>query len=98
SEDEAWTVELIDHLIEQLFLSEEARKETNLQFVQDSLREHPLKRHLLTLYRQVFEGEKIAEDERSPVHNQLKLTGLVRAEEGVLRVRCEIYRRVFSLD
>jgi tetratricopeptide (TPR) repeat protein len=98
AEDESWTDEAIDSLIEKLFLSEEARKETNLQFVQDSLREHPLKRHLLNLYRQVYEGEQVAEDERSPVHNQLKLTGLVRAEDGLLQVRCEIYRRVFNLD
>ncbi len=96
AETEHWTKEQIDKLVEKLFLSEEARKETNLQFVQDSLREHPLKRHLLTLYRQVYEGEQIVEDERSPVQNQLKLTGLVRAEESLLRVRCEIYRRVFN--
>ncbi|NJN96803.1 MAG: hypothetical protein HC875_23195 [Anaerolineales bacterium] len=98
AEDKSWTAEQIDGLIETLFLSEEARKETNLQFVQDSLREHPLKRHLLSLYRLVYEGESVDEDERSPVHNQLKLTGLVRSEEGRLQVRCEIYRRVFNLD
>ncbi|MBN1217283.1 MAG: AAA-like domain-containing protein [Anaerolineae bacterium] len=98
AEEEYWSDEKIDQLVERLFLTEEARKETNLQFVQDSLDEHPQKRHLLNLYRQVYEGEKIADDERSPVQNQLKLTGLVRAEEGVLTVRCEIYRRVFDLD
>jgi|GEM_PF-878299 len=98
TEDKTWTAEQIDGLIETLFLSEEARKETNLQFVQDSLREHPLKRHLLSLYRRVYEGEIVDEDERSPVHNQLKLTGLVRSAEGRLQVRCEIYRRVFNLD
>jgi tetratricopeptide (TPR) repeat protein len=96
-EIEQWTDEHIDQLVETLFLSEEARKETNLQFVQDSLREHPLKRHVLNLYRQVYEDEQIAEDERSPVQNQLKLTGLVQAEESELRIRCEIYRRVFNL-
>ncbi|MFN8459073.1 MAG: AAA-like domain-containing protein [Anaerolineae bacterium] len=96
TEAEAWNNERIDALVNRLFLTEEARKETNLQFVQDSLREHPLKRHLLTLYRQVYDGEKMAEDERSPVQNQLKLTGRVRAEEGLLQVRCEIYRHVFN--
>jgi tetratricopeptide (TPR) repeat protein len=96
SEETNWSEARVDHLVESLFLSEEARKETNLQFVQDSLREHPLKRHLLTLYRQVYEGEQIKEDERSPIQNQLKLTGLVRAEAGQLTVRCEIYRRVFN--
>jgi hypothetical protein len=98
SEEEQWSNDKIDRLVERLFLTEEARKEINLQFVQDSLNEHPQKRHLLNLYRQVYEGEEIADDERSPVHNQLKLTGLVRAEDGLLAVRSEIYRRVFDLD
>jgi len=97
-ENKHWSSEDIDGLIERLFLSEEARKETNLQFVQDSIHAHPLKRHLLNLYRQVYEGEEITEDERSPVQNQLKLTGLVRAEEGLLKLRCKIYRQVFDLD
>jgi len=33
-----------------------------------------------------------------PDQNWLKLIGLVRAEEGVLRVRNEIYRQVFNLE
>jgi len=69
AEEDDWPDEKIDELIEKLFLSEEARKETNLQFVQDSLQGHPLKRHLLHLYRRVYEGEEIAEDERSPEQN-----------------------------
>jgi tetratricopeptide (TPR) repeat protein len=98
SEEQQWPVEKIDRLIDRLFLSDEARKETNLQFVQDSLHNPPFKRHLLNLYRQVYLGEPVKEDERSPVQNQLKLTGLVLADDGLLKARCEIYRRVFNLD
>jgi tetratricopeptide (TPR) repeat protein len=98
SEEEQWSDEKIDRLVERLFLTEEARKETNLQFVQDNLDEHPQKRRLLNLYRQVYQGEEIVDDERSLVQNQIKLTGLVRVEDGVLAVRSEIYRRVFDLD
>lgn len=96
SEGESWTDEEIDLLTERLFLSEEARKETNLQFVQDSLQGHPLKRHLLHLYRQVFDGEAIREDEQSIEQNQLKLSGLVRTDDGILKTRCRIYRQVFD--
>ncbi|MEW5958464.1 MAG: AAA-like domain-containing protein [Chloroflexota bacterium] len=98
AEDQPWPADKIDALIEMLFLSEEARKETNLQFVQDSLHEHPHKRSMLQMYRRVYEGEEIIEDERSAEQNQLKLTGLVRAENGILKVRNQIYRRVFNLE
>ena len=96
SEQAAWPDEAIDQLTERLFLSEEARKETNLQFVQDSLQGHPLKRRLLILYRQIYEGDQIEEDERSLEQNQLKLSGVIQSEDGRLKVRCEIYRRVFD--
>jgi len=98
SEEVAWSAEKIDRLVENLFLTDKARRETNLQFVQDSFNENPQKRHILTLYRQIYEEKEIVEDERSPIQNQLKLAGLVRTENGILKVRCEIYRRVFNLD
>jgi tetratricopeptide (TPR) repeat protein len=96
--DGSWTNERIDELVESLFLSEEARKETNLQFVRDSVNASPQRRRLLSLYRKVHEGKEIPEDERSLDQNRLKLFGLVRAERGVLQVRNEIYRRAFNLD
>lgn len=98
SNRESWPIEDIDQLTERLFLSDEARKETNLQFVHDSLHGHPLKRRLLILYRHIYEGEQIEEDERSLEQNQLKLSGLIRSEDGLLKARCEIYRRVFNRD
>ena len=53
--DAHWTDERVDELVESLFLSEEARKETNLQFVQDKILTHPQRRELLTLYRKVLQ-------------------------------------------
>jgi tetratricopeptide (TPR) repeat protein len=94
----SWTDERVDELVESLFLSEEARKETNLQFVRDSVNASPQRRRLLSLYRKVHEGKEIPEDERSLDQNRLKLFGLVRAERGVLEVRNEIYRQAFNLD
>jgi len=93
-----WTDERVDGLVERLFLAKEARKEGNLQFVRSKILDHPQGRQLLALYHKVYRGREIRENERSPVQNQLKLSGLVRAEEGTLRVRNEIYRQVFNLD
>jgi hypothetical protein len=98
SKHTTWTNERIDELVKTLFLSEEARKETNLQFVRDSINASPQRRQLLRLYRQVYDGRTVQEDERSHEQNRLKLFGLVRAERGALEVRNEIYRRAFNLD
>jgi tetratricopeptide (TPR) repeat protein len=96
--DGTWTDERVDRLVEELFLSEEARQETNLRFVRDSIGASSQRRKLMGLYRKVYEGRKIAEDERSPDQNRLKLFGLVRAEDGLLRVRNEIYLQAFDLN
>jgi Tol biopolymer transport system component/tetratricopeptide (TPR) repeat protein len=99
TKDGPWTGGHIDELVERLFLSQEARKETNLQFVRDNISQVNLnRRQLLTLYRQVYNGKVVPEDDRSLDQNQLKLFGLVRVENGVLKVRNEIYRRVFNQD
>lgn len=94
----AWTDAQIDELVERLFLSKEAQKETNLQFVRDSVENSPNRQRLLGLYRRIYSGKTIQEDKRSLEQNRLKLFGLVRVENSVLRVRNEIYRRAFNLD
>jgi tetratricopeptide (TPR) repeat protein len=98
AKDDHWNDERVDVLVERLFLSEEARKETNLQFVRNSVAFSPKRRKLLGLYKKVYEGKAVPEDERSLDQNRLKLFGLVRAEKGMLKVRNEIYRRAFNLD
>lgn len=92
------TAEEVDALVERLFLSKEARKETNLQFVRDYVSGSPHRQRLMSLYRKVYTGKAVPEDERSLEQNQLKLFGLVRVEHNALKVRNEIYRRVFNLD
>jgi tetratricopeptide (TPR) repeat protein len=93
-----WMDEQVDVLVDGLFLSKEASKETNLQFVRDYVRNSPAQGPLLKLYRQVYAGKPVPEDERSLMQNQLKLFGLVRVENNQLKVRNEIYRRVFNLE
>jgi len=92
-----WTDKRVDELVVSLFLSREARKETNLQFVRDKILHQPQRRRLLALYRKVHKRKKVGEDERSLIQSQLKLVGLVKAEGGYLYVRNEIYRHVFDL-
>lgn len=91
-----WSETAVDDLVEKLFLSEEARKETNLQFVSDSIITNSQRRQLLGLYHQVYRGKIVPENERSPLQNRLKLFGLVGANKGNLVVRNEIYRQVFD--
>ena len=91
-------VDTVDDLVGRLFLSDEARKESNLQFIRDSIQTSPNRRDLLTVYRDVYLGKSVPDDERSVVQNQLKLFGLLRAENGELKIRNEVYRQVFNLE
>jgi hypothetical protein len=86
----------IDALVERLFLTNDARNESNLRFVRRAIEEQRNRRPLLSLYRHILAGDKIADDQRSPIQERLRLAGLVRAEDGMLAVRNEIYRRVFN--
>jgi hypothetical protein len=98
TEDDDWNDERVDRLVERLFLSEDTGKETNLQSVHDALQSYSKRRNLLTIYRQVYDGKSVADDDRSLDKNYLKLIGLVRSENGVLKVRNRIYRYVFNQD
>lgn len=93
----AWSEQQIDDLVDKLFLSEEARREENVQFVRENIITHPQRSRLLKLYRRVYEKKVVPEDGRSLIQNQLKLFGLIRAEKGQLQVRNEIYRQAFDL-
>ena len=93
-----WSDQAIDRLVGQLFFDPGGSKDDNLHSVWRYLAAYPELRQLLTLYKQVYSGERIADDERSPQQNALKLAGLVRAEGGALQVRNPIYRQVFGKE
>ncbi len=100
TEDEACanSPERVDDLVHDLFLSESARRETNLQFIRDNIQGQPADeaRRIVTLYRDVWRGKRVIEDERSPAQNRLKLIGLVKGNGGALSVRNRVYRTVFD--
>ncbi len=92
----------VDQVVRDVFLTPEARdQQLNLKSVSMRIdgRDKMLRQRLLTTYRQVLRGRKIKNSPLSEVQIELKLAGLVVADEqGYLRVKNEIYRRVFDVD
>jgi hypothetical protein len=90
----------VDGLCEALFLSPRAReRDDNLVFVRERLlRSEADLASLLDLYSQVRRGKGVPDDEANPLVSLLRLAGITRAEEGVLRVRNRIYARVFDRE
>jgi tetratricopeptide (TPR) repeat protein len=85
----------VDGLVKKEFSASTVRREPHFQSIREHLQRSPQQRRLLTLYRQVYAGKKVREDQQSSDQARLKLIGLVRAEEGQLRLRNQIYRQAF---
>jgi WD40 repeat protein len=88
----------VDRHCESLFLSSSARgTDDNLAFVRNRLlRSDGDLAGLLYLYRQICAGRNIPEDETNPLKSILLLSGIVRVENGYLKVRNRIYSSVFD--
>ena len=91
-----WTPAEVVQVVHDLFLSNQANREQNLQFAQDRVLKSPHRRELLKLYGKVRAGQPVANDEQSVLQNQLKLAGLITIAGSQLRVHNEIYRVVFD--
>ncbi|HLK61187.1 MAG TPA: AAA-like domain-containing protein [Chthonomonadaceae bacterium] len=88
----------VDQLCEELFLSPQAReRDDNLIFVRERLlRSEEDRASLLDLYGRVRAGQRVKNDETNPLVALLRLSGIVRAQEGKLCVRNRIYEQVFD--
>jgi Tol biopolymer transport system component len=87
----------VEQTVNRLFLSDEARKESNLRAIQDRIESSPNKTQILKIYGQILRGRLVLDEERSPAKNELKLTGLTHpVSQGRLEVRNRIYRTVFD--
>ncbi len=88
----------VDALCERLFFSERAQEQDdNLQFVRNQmLRRETDHASLLTLYEDTLRGKPVRHDETNPLVNVLRLAGIVRVDDGLLRIRNRIYERVFD--
>lgn len=89
----------VDELVETIFLSDQARTETNLRAIRDRIQNSPYLMEMLDVYKRVLAGKRIAAEERSIAQNELKLTGLLRVSpQGILQVRNNIYEHIFDLN
>ncbi|MDB6151058.1 MAG: hypothetical protein JWQ44_2506, partial [Chthoniobacter sp.] len=95
----AFDVAAIDNVCRENFLSAQAReRDDNLHFVRERLLHSTIDRAaLLDAYAKVCRRERVEDDHLNPVINELRLSGIVRVVDGLLKVRNQIYARVFDL-
>ena len=88
----------VDRVCNDLFLSHRAReRDDNLLFVRERiLRSEVDAASLLTLYEKVHKNKRVEDDDTNPLIPVLRLSGITRVENGLLKVRNRIYHRVFD--
>jgi WD40 repeat protein len=89
----------IDRKCGELFLSSEARKSNpNVHDVSKKLLgdDNVNRAALLDLYQKIRKDKDVVDDETNPLINIVRLSGITRTTNGLLRVRNEIYRRAFG--
>jgi hypothetical protein len=93
-------VSAVDRLCRELFLSSRARdRDDNLLFVRERmLRSEVDTPGLLTIYEQILDGKAVKDDETSPLISVLRLSGITRVDNGILKVRSRVYKEVFNHD
>jgi hypothetical protein len=97
--DSEWRT-LVDQTCKDLFFSHRAReRDDNLMFVRERLLRNQADRaSLLDLYRKVWLGKRIKDDELDPLITVLRLSGVVRVMDGFLQERNRIYACVFDAN
>jgi WD40 repeat protein len=90
----------VDRLCADLFFSHRAQeRDDNLLFVRERmLRSEVDPANLLDVYRRIRNGKTVSDDETNPVISTLRLSGITRAENGLLKVRNRIYSQVFNQE
>ncbi|MEH2004457.1 P83/100 family protein, partial [Nostoc sp.] len=87
----------VDKIVSSTFFGAMSEQDNNLQFVRDMLTKRSPDPQVLTIYREIRWGKRaVVDEEQSLVKSHLKLSGVVRRENNVLRVRNQIYRQVFD--
>jgi WD40 repeat protein len=90
----------VDRQCSRLFLSPRAReRDDNLLFVRERiLRSEVDRAALLDMYGRVRAGRRVPDEETDPLVGVLRLSGVARPVEGMLRVRNPIYSQVFDAE
>lgn len=93
-----WTAADVDQTLAGAFFGRMSEHDNNLLFVSDMLTKRvPDKLGVLSMYRDVrLERQIVRDEEVSPIKSHLKLSGVVKREDGKLTVRNPIYREVFD--
>jgi WD40 repeat protein len=93
-----WTEEEIDRTVANTFFGKMSEHDNNLQFVRDMLTKRaPDKLAVLSTYKDIRLGRlPVRDEEQSPIKSHLKLSGVVKRDDGKLHVRNPIYRNVFD--
>ncbi|MBD2509242.1 AAA-like domain-containing protein, partial [Nostoc muscorum FACHB-395] len=87
----------VDKIVNSTFFGAMSEQDNNLQFVRDMLTKRAPDPEVLTIYRQIRWGKRaVVDEEQSLAKSHLKLSGVVRRENNILRVRNQIYRQVFD--
>ena len=93
----AWNANEVDGRVRELFLGPGGETDTNLQFVRDMLTKKAFNREaVLAAYEDIRNGASVPDKELDQVASWLKLSGIVRRQDGLLRVRNAIYEQVFD--
>jgi len=88
----------VDQICSDLFLAYRARqRDDNLLFVRERLlRSEVETAGLLTLYGKIRNNKRVNDDETNPLITVLRLSGITRVDQGVLKVRNRVYYHVFD--
>jgi hypothetical protein len=92
-----WTADAVDGRLHELFLGTAGESDSNLQFVRDMLTRKAFNREaVLATYDAIRSGARVPDKEHDQITSWLKLSGIVRREDGLLKVRNPIYEKVFD--
>jgi WD40 repeat protein len=96
----SWTESQLDRLVAETFFGTQSEQDNHLRAVRDLMTKRAPNGYeevLLKIYREVWRGRLVADEERSIAKSHLKLAGVVeRNNEGSLRLRNPIYHQAFD--
>ncbi|MEM9004750.1 MAG: AAA-like domain-containing protein [Cyanobacteria bacterium P01_F01_bin.86] len=97
---EVWTKAGVERVVQNTFLKGGDHSDRNLQFVRNLLTQPTAqidREDLLRVYREIWKGKVVEDDERSLIKSHLKLSGVVKqTADRKLAVRNKLYRQVFD--
>ncbi len=87
----------VDRIVSDTFFGDKADQDSNLRFVNDMLTvRSPDSQAVLAIYRDVVSGRRIPDNRQSQFVTHLKLSGIVRAQAGLLTIQNRVYEHVFD--